>query len=94
MTKLRTEYQDQTWPVRAYRWCRWKLPATVAAFFRTVWWLTVGGAEPIAECDRQYTMRLIWIEAWAIADHRMGNCFDIKDLIEELREKIKAKEQQ
>ncbi len=78
------DYQKQNQLIRIYRWCRYKPLAAVMALWDIICWV-FSGASKIPGFGRKTTLRLIWMDKWAIADLKMGNTFLLSDLIEELK---------
>ncbi len=76
-------YQFQPWPIKAYRWVRYR-PKVLAMFsWWTLRWL-LSGAQP-GDCEtRQQTLAMFWGVAVGTTDIDMGRWHTLEEVRQEL----------
>lgn len=90
-----TEYASKPWPIRAYRWLRWRPWFFVKfCYWMTAWvtrgaklpWMTYRVTKtPIFPTRRSYVGHL-WTVSRSLTDFKIGNWLTLDDWMAELRQ--------
>lgn len=83
MSEERNRYQFQSWPIKAYRWLRFR-PKVLGLF---AWWSfrwLLSGAKPGDGETRTQTLAMLWSVAIGTTDIDMGRWYTLEEVRQEL----------
>jgi hypothetical protein len=92
--KRLSEYNSKPWPIRLYRWLKWRPWFFVLFCYWILWWALKGAKlpedrwqtidRPIFPTRRSFVSHL-WTISASMADHRMGNSISLGDWLKTAR---------